>query len=128
MTDDTRRHITVTPDDEEDFVIRAGVSSIPTEPSAEAGVRAVNRSGIQPTPPEDSLPASQETTDPSVLRNASPSSDPASEQAFGRDGYKETTLEDIESAGGMSKMQGVIIALAVLAVLGFILYYNVAMR
>lgn len=118
MTDDTRRHITVTPDDEEDFVIRAGVSSIPTEPSAEADVRAVNRSGIQPTPPEDS----------SVLRNASPSSNPASEQAFGRDGYKETTLEDIESAGGMSKMQGVIIALAVLAVLGFILYYNVAMR
>lgn len=128
MTDDTRKHITVTPDDEDDFVIRAGVSSI--QPDAPDGADGGLADGAKAggVSAESGAQVSPESVDLSASPGAQQVEKPASPGATDRDGYLETTLADIESADGMSKMQSVIIGLAVVAILAFILYYNVAMR
>ncbi len=128
MTDYTRKHITVTPDDEDDFVIRAGVSSI--QPAAPDGADDGLADGakVGGVSAESGVQAAPESADLSASPSAQQAEKPASSGATDRDGYRETTLADIESADGMSKMQGVIIGLAVVAILAFILYYNVAMR
>ncbi|MDD7369314.1 MAG: hypothetical protein SOW20_03170 [Berryella intestinalis] len=128
MADDTRKHITVTPDDEDDFVIRAGVSSIQPDATDGAGDGLAVGAKAGGVFAESGAEAAPESADLSASSGAHQVEKPASPDAADRDGYRETTLADIESADGMSKMQGVIIGLAVVAILAFILYYNVAMR
>ena len=105
-------HITVSADDDDDVVIQAGA-----RPSG-SGARA-------PEPREE--PAAPEPAP--VAPEPEPQEEPAPAAQPARDAkrYRETTAEDLE-AEPMSAMQKAIIAVALAAVVGFVLYYLFFMR
>ena len=92
-------HIAVTVDDDDDFVIEAGACAPCARPT----------STTETNPAEKPAPAAQ--SEPS-----------ASAQRKPRDTYRETTLEDIESSK-MPVAQKVVIALAVLGIIAFAVWY-----
>lgn len=101
-------HITVTPDDEDEFVIQAGTRTgspscdVAPEPSA------VPDEALAHEAPEPEVPA--------------PASDEPAPRASSDDKYHQTTLEDLETTP-MSTTQKVVIAAAVLLIAGFVAYY-----
>lgn len=109
-------HITVTADEDEDIVIQAGVVDEPSAkepsvsapapeaaPAADGGAEAAegDTAEVAPEPPARSRPAAPD------------------------DGYRETTLEDIESAK-MSGTQKAVILVAMLGIAAFVLWYLLA--
>ena len=104
-------HITVTADEDEDIVIQAGVVdepsakepsvSAPTPEAAPAADGGAEAADIAPEPPARPRPAAPD------------------------DGYRETTLEDIESAK-MSGTQKAVILVAMLGIAAFVLWYLLA--
>lgn len=88
-------HIAVTPDDGDDVVIEAG--SRPRAQERSAG---------------DSDP-----------RRGRPAEADPPQPAGGRDGYRETSLEDLKGAP-MPLMQKAIIAVALIGVIAFAVYYG----
>ncbi len=109
-------HITVNADDDDDFVIQAGL-----RPSAPAPEPA-QTDGAVPSEPSFDAPSSTEDE-----REASAADDVRSSSADSKKGYRETTAEDLE-VEPMSAMQKIIIAVALLAIVGFIAYYVLFMR
>ena len=103
-------HITVTADEDEDIVIQAGVVDEPSakEPSVSA-----------PTP--EAAPAA----DVAAAAEVAPEPPARSRPAAPDDGYRETTLEDIESAK-MSGTQKAVILVAMLGIAAFVLWYLLA--
>lgn len=98
-----RSRITVTPAEEEDIVIMAGAV-----PAAAASVAEA---------PEEEASAVSSTEGAPTAEAA------ASERKSSRkEAYRETTLEDLQSTG-VSRMQKAIIALAVVAIAAFIVWY-----
>lgn len=115
--------ITVTPD-EEDVVIQAGIRSDAHASSEgasfeDAGASADEGSaaGAHAAKPSGSARAAA----PSGAAAGAAASRPASEG----DNYRATTLEDIESSK-MSVMQKAIIAVAVIAIVAFAVWYVLA--
>lgn len=110
-------HITVTADEDEDIVIQAGVVDEPSakEPSVSA-------------PAPEAAPAADGGTEAAEV---APTADIAPEPparprpAAPDDGYRETTLEDIESAK-MSGTQKAVILVAMLGIAAFVLWYLLA--
>lgn len=105
-------------DDDDEFVIHAGVQTQATNRASSAGVKPTERaassqSATLPTAaPEDAL---QESSNPSAVKES-------------RDkGYHETTAEDIE-VGPMSTTQKTVIAVSLLVVVGFLAYFMFSMR
>ena len=96
-------HITVNPADE-DEVIGAGVGSRQAEELPVQARGAAQMEELQP-------------------RNSKPKEVKRSQE----DGYRETTLEDLESSG-MPFAQRVVIVAAVVCIIGALIYYFVAMR
>lgn len=112
-------HITVNADDDDDFVIQAGL-----RPSAPAVVP------VRADAPAPSEPSFAESPSVEGAQEA-PAADDAKPSKAGakssKDGYRETTAEDLE-VEPMPAMQKAIIAVALLAVVGFIAYYVLFMR
>ena len=112
MADDkTFSHITISADDEDDFVIQAGARAVrpasATRPTAEK------------VPPERSSARDK----PAQGRAATGSSSEVEESATAdKDTYQETTLEDLKGTS-MPAMQKVILVVALLLVVGFVAYY-----
>lgn len=132
MTGDAQKfsHISVASDDEDDVVIEAGTprfrsygegesASQPAGDEAEASA-AANKVTAADGGEGSSEPPSRAST-PAPER-AVKADKPAKASAPARKGYEETTLEDLESAK-MSGMQKGIIAVALIGIAAFIVYY-----
>lgn len=131
MTGDAQKfsHISVASDDEDDVVIEAGTPRFRSygegEPAAqpardEAAASAANKTaaadggeGPSESPSRASTPAPE---------RAAKADKPAKASAPARKGYEETTLEDLEGTK-MSGMQKGIIAVALIGIAAFIVYY-----
>lgn len=103
-------HISVTIDDDDDFVIEAGASEPVPEPESELAPAPEPEPVFEPEP-EPVLPAVEEELVP--VREASKPTQ-----------YRETTLEDLE----VEKMSGVqkgVIAAAFIAIIAFAVWYLV---
>ena len=132
MTGDAQKfsHISVASDDEDDVVIEAGTPRFRSygegEPAAQpAGDEAPARAAATEATAADggegsSEPPSQAST-PAPER-AAKADKPAKASAPARKGYEETTLEDLEGTK-MSGMQKGIIAVALIGIAAFIVYY-----
>lgn len=128
MTGDAQKfsHISVASDDEDDVVIEAGAPRFRSygegEPAAQpAGDEAANKTfaagggeGPSESPSRASTPAPERAV--KADKPARKASAPA------RKGYEETTLEDLEGTK-MSGMQKGIIAVALIGIVAFIVYY-----
>lgn len=115
-------HITVCADDDDDVVIQAGIAETAPEPDAaqpagEAG-EAADEPEAEPAPhlaPEAEPAADGEPADvsePETLRS----------RAARDDGYRETTLADIEGSS-MSNTQKAVIVVALLGIIAFVAWY-----
>ncbi|MEC4272562.1 SURF2 Surfeit locus protein 2 [Adlercreutzia sp. R25] len=105
-------HITVTPGDDDDVVIQAGVveeAALPVEPEAFEGVEEVV----------------EEVAGPADAADKAASPEASSAAPAKTDGYRETTLEDLE-AGAMSTTQKAVIIVAVLGIIAFVAWYVLA--
>lgn len=119
-------HISVSSDDEDDFVIHAGVragqSSASARPAPDpASERAGGRSGANEEP-------CAKGPEPEASQLREPDGCPAGKEPAAsrvqKDGYRETTLEDLEGGSMSSLQKGVIIA-AIVGILAFVLWYVV---
>lgn len=117
-------HITVSAEDEDDFVIQAG---------APAGANAASRKKEATKPPfEEHTVAEGKQGRPSEVEfGGEPHKAHAASAAPGsarsmpskpHDPYRETKLEDLQNTS-MPTMQKVVLVAALLLVLGFIVYY-----
>ena len=125
MGDAEFKHITVTAADEDDFVIRAGVEAAPAPAGGDTSEEA---RASAPTPEPESeptpVPAPEPGHAPVGARTSAPEPKPASKKA---DDYHETTLEDLNSEP-MPMAQKIVIAAAIVCIIGAIVYYFVFMR
>ena len=132
MTGDAQKfsHISVASDDEDDVVIEAGAPRSRSYGEGEsasqpAGDEALARAAATEATAADggegsSEPPSRAST-PAPER-AAKADKPAKASAPARKGYEETTLEDLEGTK-MSGMQKGIIAVALIGIAAFIVYY-----
>lgn len=132
MTGDAQKfsHISVASDDEDDVVIEAGA---PRSRSYGEGEPAAQPSGDEAAASEVPIEAAEtaggEGSSESPSRAFTPAPEraakadkPAKASAPARKGYEETTLEDLEGTK-MSGMQKGIIAVALIGIAAFIVYY-----
>lgn len=132
MTGDAQKfsHISVASDDEDDVVIEAGA---PRSRSYGEGESASQPAGDEAAASEVSTEAAAagggEGSSESPSRASTPAPEraakadkPAKASAPARKGYEETTLEDLEGTK-MSGMQKGIIAVALIGIAAFIVYY-----
>lgn len=114
LTSNKKTRISVNTQDVEE-VIRVGASS---QSIAEGETSVVE--------PVEAFAGSEESPAPVVAATEQPSAPSSVNKAHAkknaRDGYRETTLEDIESTK-MSTMQKVIIAVAAVALIAFAIWY-----
>ena len=132
MTGDAQKfsHISVTSDDEDDVVIEAGAprsrsygeGESASQPARdEAPARAAATEAAEADGGEGSSESPSRASTPAPER-AAKADKPATASASTRKGYEETTLEDLESTK-MSGMQKGIIAVALIGIAAFIVYY-----
>ena len=132
MTGDAQKfsHISVASDDEDDVVIEAGA---PRSRSYGEGEPAAQAAGDEATGSAAATEAAEadggEGPSESPTRASTPAPEraakadkPAKTSAPARKGYEETTLEDLEGTK-MSGMQKGIIAVALIGIVAFIVYY-----
>lgn len=115
-------HITVSADDDDDIVIQAGAVEAPGAVQVEE-VEEAETVAVAPEPEEPAEPAEpEEPAEPAEpeppARRAAPAVPPA-------DGYRETTLEDIESSK-MTTAQKAVIVVALLGIAAFVLWFLLA--
>ena len=132
MTGDAQKfsHISVASDDEDDVVIEAGA---PRSRSYGEGEPAAQPSGDEAAASEVPIEAAEaaggEGSSEPPSRACAPAPErsvkadkPAKASVPARKGYEETTLEDLEGTK-MSGMQKGIIAVALIGIVAFIVYY-----
>lgn len=132
MTGDAQKfsHISVASDDEDDVVIEAGAprsrsygegepAARPAGDKAEASAAANKATAADGGEGPSESPSRASTPAP---ERAVKADKPATASASARKGYEETTLEDLESTK-MSGMQKGIIAVALIGIAAFIVYY-----
>ena len=132
MTGDAQKfsHISVASDDEDDVVIEAGAprsrsygegESVSQPARDEAPARAAATEATAAGGGEGPSESPSRTSAPAPER-AAKADKPAKASAPARKGYEETTLEDLEGTK-MSGMQKGIIAVALIGIAAFIVYY-----
>lgn len=132
MTGDAQKfsHISVASDDEDDVVIEAGTPRFrsygegesASQPAGdEAVASAANKTAAADGGEGPSEPPSRAST-PAPERAAKADKPARKTSAPARKGYEETTLEDLEGTK-MSGMQKGIIAVALIGIAAFIVYY-----
>ena len=107
------KHITVTAADDDEVIV-AGVAE---NPLVEQDVE----SELAPARQPGSEPPSASASEPDRAHRAKSSRKPR------EDGYRETTVEDLEDSG-MPFMQKVVIVAAIVCIIGALVYYFAAMR
>ena len=127
-------HITVNADDDDDVVIQAGIvedatglACEPTDgPKPRPGTSAGPATGPAPTDgaSTDPEPADEPDSDPVDGAQPAPAA-PEPVRPAADDGYRATTLADVEGSS-MSRTQKAVIVVAVLAIVAFVLWYNFA--
>ena len=128
MANDTKfTHISVTIDDDDDFVIEAGAPAaapVEPEPAESAGVAAASAAPAAEPAAAPAAVAAVSAVEPAVAAAPAPvvaSAAPAAAQKPASQGYRETTLDDLEGEK-MSGMQKGVIAAAFVAIIVFIVY------
>lgn len=108
-------HITVSADEDDDIVIQAGIVETPAdEPEAAS--------------PADEAPEPakvEESVEASVVENIPTAKEAPATGPQVDDGYRETTLEDIESSK-MTSVQKAVIVVALLGIVAFAVWFLVA--
>lgn len=133
MTGDARKfsHISVASDDEDDVVIEAGAprsrsygegESVSQPARDEAPARAAAIEATAADGGEGSSKPPSRAFTPAPERAAKADKPARKTSAPARKGYEETTLEDLEGTK-MSGMQKGIIAVALIGIVAFIVYY-----
>ena len=113
------KHIAVTAAEEDDFVIRAGVSD-QHEPEPEPEEQEETESA------DSAEIVVDEKTEPEVESKPKPA--PARKPAAKKkDAYHETTLEDLNSTQ-MPLAQKIVIAAAIVCIIGAVIYYFAFLR
>lgn len=109
-------HITVTPDEDDDIVIQAGI--VAEEPVGDEAPA----DGMAAAPAEGG-PVSEEVV-PEPLRETAkePAPAPVPRPSKSDDGYRETSFEDLQGMG-MTTTQKVVIIAAVLGIVAFVAWY-----
>lgn len=130
MTGDAQKfsHISVASDDEDDVVIEAGTPRFRSygegepaaQPAGDEATSAANKTAAADGGEGSSEPPSRACA-PAPERSVK-ADKPAKASAPARKGYEETTLEDLEGTR-MSGMQKGIIAVALIGIVAFIVYY-----
>lgn len=124
-------HISVASDDEDDVVIEAGAprsrsygegESASQLARDEAPARAAATEAAEADGGEGSSESPSRASTPAPERAAKADKPARKTSAPARKGYEETTLEDLESTK-MSGMQKGIIAVALIGIAAFIVYY-----
>ena len=128
MADSEFKHIAVTAAEEDDFVIRAGVvdrtdDALPAEPDAALEPQTEPASSPESVSEPELTPEPQ----PEPARKAAQTSPARKPSAKKDDGYRETTLEDLESTK-MPLAQKVVIAAAIVCIIGAVIYYLAFLR
>ena len=127
MANDTKfTHISVTVDDDDDFVIEAGAPAaapVELEPAEFAGVAAASAASAAEPAAAPAAVAAVSAVEPAIAPAAPvvASAAPAAAQKPASQGYRETTLDDLEGEK-MSGMQKGVIAAAFVAIIVFIVY------
>lgn len=108
-------HITISADEDDDIVIQAGIVETPAnEPeavsSADATPEAVKAEEVVEASTVETVPVAEEA----------PAAPPRVD-----DGYRETTLEDIESSK-MNSVQKAVIVVALLGIVAFMVWFLAA--
>lgn len=109
-------HITVHADDDDEFVIQAGAPALNDDTPASVDP------AVQDVAAPVAAPEYEQADEPSVANQATVEAHPADSQ----DGYRPTTVEDLKGEP-MSTTQKVVIAAAVVLIVGFVVF-NVFMR
>lgn len=133
MTGDAQKfsHISVASDDEDDVVIEAGAprsrsygeGEFVSQPARdEAPARAAASAAIAADGGEGSSELPSRASTPAPERAAKADKPARKASAPARKGYEETTLADLEGTK-MSGMQKGIIAVALIGIVAFIVYY-----
>ncbi len=112
-------HISVSAGDDDDVVIVAGAAH-----AAASSSQAAPRASSKPEPASEPAREGVGAPDDAQRASASPKAEAptASSRKAARDRYEETTLDDLQGAK-MSTMQKAIIAVAVIGVVAFAVYY-----
>ncbi|NBJ66938.1 SURF2 Surfeit locus protein 2 [Adlercreutzia caecimuris] len=106
-------HITVGTDDDDDVVIQAGIAEATPEPAAaEAGKAGEAPLEFEPEPEPADEPDSTAAAEPETPRK----------RLARDDGYRETTLSDIEGLK-MSTTQKAVIVVALVGIAAFVAWY-----
>lgn len=131
MTGDAQKfsHISVASDDEDDVVIEAGTPRFrsygegepASQPAGDEATSAANKTAAADGGEGPSESPSRAST-PAPERAAKADKPARKTSAPARKGYEETTLEDLEGTK-MSGMQKGIIAVALIGIVAFIVYY-----
>lgn len=131
MTGDAQKfsHISVASDDEDDVVIEAGTPRFRSygegepaaQPAGDEATSAANKTAAADGGEGPSESPSRAST-PAPERAAKADKPARKASAPARKGYEETTLEDLEGTK-MSGMQKGIIAVALIGIVAFIVYY-----
>ena len=131
MTGDAQKfsHISVASDDEDDVVIEAGTPRFRSygegepaaQPAGDEATSAANKTAAADGGEGPSESPSRAST-PAPERAAKADKPARKTSAPARKGYEETTLEDLEGTK-MSGMQKGIIAVALIGIAAFIVYY-----
>lgn len=122
-------HITVSTDDDDDVVIQAGIADGPAE--AEEGTEAADEAAEPAADaPEEAEPdadaeADADAVEPEAAPAPEPAAAPAEAPRAERDGYRETTLDDL-AEGKMSTTQKAVIVVALLGIAAFVAWYLLA--
>lgn len=110
-------HITVSADDDDDVVIQAGIADgASEEPAEEVGEDFAETAAEADAPAEGEAPESEPDPEPAAAEPEEV------RRAAAGDGYRETTLDDIEGAK-MSTTQKVVIVVALLGIAAFVAWY-----
>ena len=131
MTGDAQKfsHISVASNDEDDVVIEAGAPRFrsygegesASQPAGDEATSAANKTAAADGGEGPSESPSRAST-PAPERAAKADKPARKASAPARKGYEETTLEDLEGTK-MSGMQKGIIAVALIGIVAFIVYY-----
>lgn len=115
-------HITVCADDDDDVVIQAGIAEAAPEPDAAQPAEEAGEAADEP----EAEPASEAASEPEPAADDEPTDAPEPEVPRSRtardDGYRETTLADIEGSS-MSNTQKAVIVVALLGIIAFVAWY-----
>lgn len=131
MTGDAQKfsHISVASDDEDDVVIEAGTPRFRSYGEGETAAQPAGDEAEASAANKTAAAGGGEGPSESPSRTSAPAPEravkadkPAKASAPARKGYEETTLEDLESTK-MSGMQKGIIAVALIGIVAFIVYY-----